>query len=115
MIKSSLFVALLYSSSLMAAEQAILMNMILELQHRVTRLEEQLKAPENSDRWKDPLIWNRIKKDMPDSEIKKLIGKPFRVEQQIFETWYYHPSSKLHSFIWFDEARVLGWKGPDPN
>ena len=108
---SILIAALLYSAS-SAAYDNVVMQRINALEQRVSALEQQLNDVQGKDRWKDHILWQRVKKGMSEREITSLLGKPERVEEQIFTTWYYHPSSKLHSFIWFDEGVVLGWEAP---
>ena len=50
---------------------------------------------------------------MSENDVRKLLGKPTRVEQAIFTTWYYHKTSIDHSHVWFDEGKVLGFQGLD--
>ena len=95
------------------ADESTLLQRIVDLEKRVTSLEQALEEVSSKDRWKDPILWQRIKKEMSTGDMRKLLGQPARVEEQIFTTWYYHPSSKLHSYVWFDEGKVLGWKAPD--
>ncbi len=106
------FAASMLYSPLSIANENDLMLRIKALEQRVTILEQQLGEPQTHARWKDHILWQRIKKGMSTQEIKKLLGEPGRIEETIFTTWYYHPSSKLHSFVWFDEGVVLGWKTP---
>ncbi|MBF0264483.1 MAG: hypothetical protein HQL46_04365 [Gammaproteobacteria bacterium] len=89
-----------------------LANKLDILEKKIERLEKQLSSAKNNEDWKDPILWLQIKKDMTTSEIAKLMGSPAKIEEAIFVTWYYHRTSKLHSFIWFDEGKVLGWKAP---
>jgi len=95
------------------ADEASLQRRIMDLEKRVATLEQRLDEASAKDRWKDPILWQRIKKGMTSDEIRKLLGKPTRVEQRIFSTWYYHPTSQMHSFVWLDEDKVLGWEAPD--
>ncbi len=95
------------------ADEMRLEQRITDLENRVTALERLLEETNAKDRWKDPILWRRIKREMSSDDIQKLLGKPARIEQQIFTSWYYHPSSKLHSYVWFDEGKVLGWEVPD--
>lgn len=95
------------------ADQQQIDQRLTELEKRVAELEQIVNQLNGKDRWKDLVIWQRVKKDMSALEIENLLGEPARVEKQIFETWYYHPTSRLHSFIWFDEGKVLGWEVPD--
>lgn len=90
-----------------------LIRRLLELEKRVTLLEKQLELRHEKDLWKDPVMWKRVTKEMDANEVRKLLGKPGRIENRIFTTWYYHPTSKLHSFVWFDQGKVLGWKAPE--
>ncbi|OOZ41531.1 hypothetical protein BOW53_03205 [Solemya pervernicosa gill symbiont] len=92
------------------ADESALAQRVIDLENRVTTLEMLLEETNTKDRWKDPILWQRIKKEMSSNEIRKLLGKPARVEEAIFVTWYYHQTSKLHSYIWFDEGKVLGWE-----
>ncbi len=95
------------------ADDLALKQRISDLEKRVTTLEKHLQNTVQKDLWKDAILWQRIKKEMNSNDISKLLGKPTRIEEQIFTTWYYHPTSKLHSFVWFDEGKVLGWEAPN--
>lgn len=96
-----------------SADEMVLKQRVTDLESRVSALEQLLEDVSAKDRWKDPVLWQRIKKEMSSNDIEKLLGKPTRIEQQIFASWYYHPTSKLHSYIWFDEGKVLGWEAPN--
>ena len=95
------------------ADEMLLKHRVTDLEKRVSALEQMLEEVSAKGRWKDPILWQRIKKEMSTDDIRKLLGKPARVEEQIFTTWYYHPTSKLHGFVYFDEGKVLGWEAPD--
>ena len=95
------------------ADEMLLQQRVADLEKRVAVLEQMLEELNAKGNWKDPILWQRIKKGMTTDDIRKLLGKPTRAEEQIFTTWYYHPTSKLHSFVWFDEGKVLGWEAPD--
>ena len=86
---------------------------ISELENRVAKLEQLLAEKDSDFRWKDAILWSRITTDMTEDDIRKLLGTPARIEKAIFTTWYYHPTSKLHSHVWFDEGKVLGWEGTE--
>jgi len=101
----------LVCSSAIASEE-YLKQRIIDLEKRVVVLEQRLEGGAALQRWKDPILWRRIKKGMTTSDIITLLGKANRVEEQVFTSWYYHQTSKRHSFIWFDEDKVLGWKAP---
>lgn len=110
-----LFALLALMSSCTIADpngQADLLQRVAELEKRVVELETRVDELGGKNRWKDEYLWARLKKDMADKAVEELLGKPARVEQRIFTTWYYHPTSKLHSYVWFDEGRVLGWEAP---
>lgn len=109
---TALLVCLLLFSTATADEGA-LRQQIADLEKRVYQLEQRLEDSDTRDRWKDPILWQRLKKEMSGRDVEKLLGRPGKIEEQIFTTWYYHPSSKLHSFIWFDEGVVLGWQAPN--
>lgn len=109
---ATLFMCGLITSPVLA-DEARLVQMINALEKRITTLEKEFEEISGKDRWKDPILWQRIKKEMSAKDVRKLLGKPARVEEQIFTSWYYHPTSKLHSFVWFDEGKVLGWEIPD--
>ena len=116
MFKNSLagpiFLFVLYfPSSHVLSDDAALEDRIAELEARVEKLERLLDEKFADDRWKDPILWSRIRKNMSETDIRKLLGKPARVENHIFTTWYYHKTSKDHSHVWFDEGKVLGWEG----
>ena len=96
-----------------ANDTSSLQQQIDQLTQRVEQLKQQIKSMEQTDRWRDPVYWQRIKKGMTEQAIEKLLGKPARIENRIFTTWYYHQTSKIHSYIWFDEGSVLGWELPD--
>ncbi len=107
-----LTLALLIQGSAMANE-ANLINRITALEQRVTELESRINEVSGASRWKDVALWQRIKKEMSEREVRVILGSPDRKERSIFTTWYYHPTSRLHSFVWFDEGVVLGWEAPD--
>lgn len=98
-------------SGLARADDAALAERIAELEARLEKVERLLEERLADDRWRDPILWSRIRKNMSETDIRKLLGKPARVEEHIFTTWYYHKTSKDHSHVWFDEGKVLGWEG----
>ena len=102
---------LFFLSSRVQADDIAIEQRIVELEARVEKLERLLDEKFADDRWKDPILWSRIRKNMSETDIRKLLGKPARVEDHIFTTWYYHKTSKDHSHVWFDEGKVLGWEG----
>ncbi len=102
---------LYFPSSLVQADDVALAERIAELEARLEKVERLLDERFADDRWKDPILWSRIRKNMSETDIRKLLGKPARVEDHIFTTWYYHKTSKDHSHVWFDEGKVLGWEG----
>lgn len=108
-----MFTVFLYFTSFqgVAANDPVLQQRISELEARVLQLERALKEKFADDRWKEPVLWSRIRPGMTESDVRKLLGDPTRVEEAIFTTWYYHKTSKLHSHVWFDEGEVLGWQG----
>ena len=111
----SLLVAMLLAgNSLSYAAETDQDRRIAELEARVAKLEKLYEEKNSEFRWKDPILWSRITRGMTEDDIRKLLGKPTRVEVAIFTTWYYHPTSKLHSHVWFDEGEVLGWEGLPP-
>lgn len=93
--------------------QADLSQRVNELEKRVQELEWQMREITDKERWKKPATWSRLKKGMPANDVRTLLGIPARTEQRVFTTWYYHATSKLHSFVWFDDDRVLGWTAPE--
>ncbi len=111
---SALIALLVFFCSIHAhADTAALEKRVAELEARLHKVERMLDERFADDRWKEPILWSRITKDMTESDIRKLLGKPARVEKAIFTTWYYHKTSKDHSHVWFDEGKVLGWEGLD--
>lgn len=94
------------------ADEELLIQRVTELEKRVSALEQHLKELDGTDRWKDVILWQRLKKGMGADEVRKLLGSANRIDEQVFTTWYYHPTSKLHSYVWFDEGNVLGWELP---
>ncbi len=107
---SGLSISLLINNLSLASEEDLLRR-INDLENKVLILEQQQTA--NNNLWKDVIIWQRLKKEMTTSDVEKLFGKPSRIEKAIFTTWYYHSTSKTHSFVWFDEGKVLGWETPE--
>ncbi len=100
-------------SSIVLADSAALEQRIVELEARVQQLERLLDEKFADDRWRDPILWSRIRPGMSENDVRKLLGKPTRIETAIFTTWYYHKTSIDHSHVWFDEGEVLGWEGLD--
>lgn len=113
MKKFILSIFFLFFCHFIYAENISLTQRVSDLETKVKILEELIAEQSKSNNWKDPIFWRKIKKEMLADDVKIIIGKPHRIEEQIFVTWYYHPSSKLHSYVWFDEGKVLGWKTPD--
>jgi hypothetical protein len=105
---------LLLSSYPATGSDTDLTQRLNELERRVLKLEQSLEEQNADSRWKDPVLWRRISIGMSEAEIRKLLGTPARIEKAVFTTWYYHPTSKLHSHVWFDEGKVLGWQGTEP-
>ena len=108
----ALSVIILSSSQAMAGDAA-LEERVVELEARVQKLERLLDEKFADDRWRDGILWSRLRTGMSESDVRKLLGKPTRVEEAIFTTWYYHKSSIDHSHVWFDEGKLLGWEGLD--
>ena len=104
---------LLLFSNQASADDASLQQRVTELENRVQKLEQLLEEKFADDRWKEPILWSRIRPGMSDTDVHKLLGKPARIEKTIFTTWYYHKTSKDHSHVWFDDGKVLGWEGLD--
>jgi len=86
---------------------------VTELESRVQKLERMLDEKFSDQRWQDSILWSRIRPGMLYEDVRKLLGKPAKVEEAIFTTWYYHKTSKLYAHVWFDEGKVLGWEGPE--
>ena len=93
------------------ADDIALEDRVAALEARMEKLERLLDEKFADDRWKDPILWSRVRKGMSETDVRKLLGKPARKEEAIFTTWYYHKTSKDHSHVWFDEGKVLGWEG----
>jgi hypothetical protein len=105
--------SILFSSSQVLAGDAALEKRVSELEARVAKLERLLDEKFADDRWKESVLWSRIRTGMSESDVRTLLGKPARIEEAIFTTWYYHKTSRDHSHVWFDEGKVLGWEGLD--
>lgn len=108
-----LSLALYSSSQAQQPDVAALEKRITELEARLQKVEGLLDEKFADDRWKEPILWSRIRPGMSETDVRKLLGKPTRVEEAIFTTWYYHKTSIDHSHVWFDEGKVLGWEGLD--
>ncbi len=109
----SIFSALIFIFSPLQADTIELEQRLIELEARLQKVERLLDEKFADDRWRDPILWSRIRPGMSETDVRKLLGKPTRVEQAIFTTWYYHKTSKDHSHVWFDQGEVLGWQGLD--
>ena len=94
------------------ANEEHLRQRVIDLEKRVAEIEARLEGGASFQRWRDSVLWSRLKRGMSQKDVQTLLGKPGRVEEQIFMTWYYHATSKRHSFVWFDEGKVLGWTAP---
>lgn len=110
-VLSILFTLLTFSNLTQADDVSALKQQVAELEKRVQQLEKMLDEKFSDERWREPILWSRIKTGMSYEDIRKLLGKPAKVEEAIFTTWYYHDTSKLHSHVWFDEGEVLGFEG----
>ncbi len=95
------------------ADSAALEKRVAELEARMRQVEALLDEKLSDERWKDAILWSRIRTGMSENDVRKLLGKPARIEQAVFTTWYYHKTSIDHSHVWFDEGQVLGWVGLD--
>jgi len=93
------------------ADDDALAARVAELEARLEKVEQLLDEQYSDDRWKDNVLWSRIKTGMSESDVRKILGDPARKEQAVFMTWYYHEKSNVHSYVWFDEGKVLGWEG----
>jgi hypothetical protein len=102
---------LFFLSGQARADDTVLEERVIELEARVEKLERLLDERFADDRWKDGILWSRIRTGMSEEDIRKLLGEPARKEKAIFTTWYYHKTSKNHAHVWFDEGKVLGWEG----
>ena len=105
--------SVLFSFSQALADDAALEKRVNELEARLAKLERLLDDKFADDRWKEPVLWSRIRPGMSESDVRRFLGKPARIEEAIFTTWYYHKTSSDHSHVWFDEGKVLGWEGLD--
>ncbi len=113
MLRHGLLLIFAFSVSMPVwASEAELQKQIDTLNQRVEQLEQVVRGLSSEDNWKDPAFWSRLKREMAEHDVRTILGNPARVEKSIFTTWYYHSSSKLHSFVWFDEGKVLGWEAP---
>jgi len=99
------------SGQTLADDITSLKQQVNELESRVQQLEKLLDEKMSDQRWREPILWSRIQPGMTYEDIRKLLGKPARVEEAIFTTWFYHDTSRLHSHVWFDEGKVLGFEG----
>ena len=102
---------LCFSAGQAQADDIALEKRVTALEARLEKLERLLDEKFADDRWRDPILWSRIRTGMSETDVRKLLGKPARKEDAIFTTWYYHKTSKDHSHVWFDEGKVLGWEG----
>jgi outer membrane protein assembly factor BamE (lipoprotein component of BamABCDE complex) len=102
-----------FTASQALADDAALEDRVNELEARLEKLERLVDEKFADDRWQEPVLWSRIRPGMSESDVRTLLGKPARVEEAIFTTWYYHETSRDHSHVWFDEGKVLGWEGLD--
>ena len=110
----SILASTLVFCSSAGAEEKSLEQRIVELEKRISALEAQLNGAEPiKEPWKNPATWAGIKNGMPETDVKKLLGEPSRIVDRVFTTWYYHPKSELHAFVWFDEGKVVGWEPPE--
>jgi len=103
----------LFLNQCLLADNLILENRINDLEKRVSILEQALEDKISTDRWQNKALWKKLKKGMSTSDIKRILGQPKRIEDQVFPTWYYHSTSKLHAYVFFDEGKAQGWKVPD--
>ena len=76
-------------SPLVVGDEQDLNRRISELEARLQKLEHLMDEKFADDRWKDAILWSRIRPGMSEADVRKLLGKPARVEKAIFTTWYY--------------------------
>ena len=113
MIRLVVLTITLILCSSVAGDEKSLEQRFAELETRIAALEAQLNVTEQIEEpWKNSAIWQSIQNGMSEAEVEKLLGEPSRIVHRVFTTWYYHPKSELHAFVWFDEGKVLGWEPP---
>jgi len=88
---------------------------IQELKLQVSRLESLLSHPSlaqeilpSGEGWKSIVNWRKLSPGMNTSDVKKILGEPYRVDGGDIAAWYY----KNHGRVYFYEQKVDRWMEP---
>lgn len=88
---------------------------ILELKLRVSNLESLVdkqgrnhESLSTADGWKSLVNWRRISTGMNPSEVRKILGEPYRVNGGVMATWEYQNNGRI---VFFNE-NVHHWMEP---
>lgn len=88
---------------------------VQELQLRISKLESLLSNPNaaqdvvtSSDGWKSIANWRKLTTGMGPSDVRKMLGEPYRVDGGNLATWYY----KNDGTVLFYQGKVREWREP---
>jgi len=87
-----------------------------EMEARLSKLESVISDTSKSvsrgnsdENWKEIAAWRRLKVDMSTTDVRKILGEPFRISGGDFEHWEYQNNGSL-SFI---RGKLARWMEPD--
>ncbi len=88
---------------------------VQEVKLRISKLESLLSdyskskelAPSH-ERWKSVSNWRKLTTDMSESDVKKILGEPQRVDGGSFARWYYENDG----MVIFYKGKVHQWEEP---
>lgn len=121
MVKKIIIIGLLslVVSSNSNAQDTVRMNQlekqIQELKLRISTLESILMSPSpdqeiepSSEGWKSVFNWRKLSPNMDSNDVKRILGKPHRVNGGARATWYYQNDGRIVFF----KGKVYSWNEP---
>ena len=88
---------------------------IQELKLRVLKLESLISKPSlaqeavpSGEGWNSVANWRKLSTDMNTSDVRKILGEPYRVDGGNLATWYYKNDGR----VTFYKGKVHDWTEP---
>jgi hypothetical protein len=88
---------------------------IQELKLRISKIESLLSNPSSAQKivpsgggWKYIANWRKLSTDMNTSDVRKILGEPYRVDGGRLAYWYYKNDGR----VIFLEGKVHRWTEP---